>query len=330
MNLRADRKFWKCKNGSKTCTEYAQMKTARPLDLNDLPHFVEAAESGSFSAAARVLGIPPSLMSRKIARLEEAVGARLFQRTTRSLALTDAGRGFLDHARAALAAVESARQSLGDSAGSLAGRVRLSAPYGAATALWSVLSTFLRKHPEMRIDLLLADRFVDLVEERFDLAIRSSGANRMGTLIGRQLSAAPRCFFASPKYLEVHGRPRSVSDLKNHACVIQGPSADRTIWRVQVGGRKQNVVVQGRIAVNESLVAADCVADGFGIGFLPMAVCGKHLDAGTLVRILPRAAAAQAGLWMVYPDRHLPVATRALVDHLAEELPKVINTLLRP
>ena len=306
------------------------MKDAMRLDLNDIPYFVEAAESGSFSAAARVLGVPPSVVSRKIARLEMATAARLFQRTTRSLALTDAGQSFLPHAKAAMDALAGAQHSLGDSAGVVAGRVRLSAAYGAAGALRPVLSTFLERHPQVRVEVLLADRYVDLVEERIDLAIRSAASGHASNLIGRQLSNAPRCMFASAAYLASHGRPRSVAQLKDHACVILGPRADRATWRVRVGKREQSVVVHGRIAVNEASVAADCVADGLGIGFLPIAVCSKHLDAGTLVRILPRATATEAGLWLVYPDRRLAMPARALADFLVSELPKALNALVRP
>ena len=192
-----------------------------------------------------------------------------------------------------------------------------------------MLSRFLERCPEVAVELLLVDRYVDLIEERIDLAIRSAGSGLAPTLIARQLSTTPRCFFASPKYLAAHGRPRTVAELKDHQCVILGPRADRATWRVRVGTRQQSVVVHGRIAVNEAVVAADCVADGFGIGFLPIALCMKHVDAGTLVRILPRAAAPEAGLWLVYPDRNLPAATRALAEFLLDELPKAMNALGR-
>ena len=305
------------------------MKDATQLDLNDIPYFVEAAENGSFSAAARMLGVPPSVVSRKIARLEGSTGVRLFQRTTRSLALTDAGQSFLDHAKAALESVARAQQSTREAAGAVVGRVRLSAAHGAASALRPVLSRFLERHPGVSVELVLADRYVDLVEERIDLAIRAGASSHAPTLIGRQITTAPRCFFASPGYLASHGRPRSVAELKDHACVIIGPRADRAIWRVRVGSRQHSVVVRGRIAVNEALVAADCTADGLGIGFLPSAVCTRHLDGGTLVRILPRATGAEAGLWLVYPDRRLPAVTRAMVDFLMAELPKAMNALVR-
>jgi DNA-binding transcriptional LysR family regulator len=301
--------------------ELQRSKRLKFTDLNNLRYLLEVADSGSFSAAARLFGVAPSLVSRKIARLEEEVGARLFQRTTRSLTLTDAGQAFLSHARVGMQSLALAHELVGDQDGVLSGRVRLSAPVGIADALWATLSRFLVRHSGVRIELELADRYVDLVEERFDLAIRSGPERRADRLIGRRLLDAPRCLFASPDYLKLHGAPRTLSELKDHACVILGSRADRVTWQIYVGKRIQNVIVQGRVAVNEARLAAECAADGFGIAFLPLAVCAKHLAAGRLKRVLPRASAGEIGLWLVYPDRHLPAVSRALAEFLVKELP---------
>ncbi len=298
----------------------------KPTDLNNVRYLVEVADSGSFSAAARIFGVPPSLVSRRIARLEAELGARLFQRTTRSLALTDAGRAFADHARAGLQSFALAREAIGGLQGVIAGRVRVSAPVGLADALWSVVSRFLMLHPAVQVELELSDRYVDLVEARVDLAVRSGPETRSDRLIGRRLSDAPRWLVASPGYLKAHGMPATVDDLKHHAAVVLGPRCERVTWVVHVGKRSQRVVVDGRIAVNEARIAADCVADGFGIGFLPLATCGRHLASGQLRRILPRASGGAVGLWLVYPDRHLPAASRALADHLIAELPASMSS----
>jgi DNA-binding transcriptional LysR family regulator len=300
------------------------MGTSKLTDLNNIRYLIEVADSGSFSAAARHFGVPPSLVSRKIARLEEEVGARLFQRTTRSLALTDAGQAFLSHSRAAMQSLFLAHELLGDQEGVLSGRVRLSAPIGAADLLWAAISRFLIPHPDVRIEMEVSDRYVDLVEERFDLAIRSGPESRADRLIGRRLLDAPRYLFASPDYLKLKGTPRTVSDLKNHDCVILGPRADRVTWHIHIGKRIQNVIVQGRVAVNEATLAAECAADGFGIAFLPLAVCVKHVNEGRLKRVLTRASAGEIGLWLVYPDRHLPAASRALAEFLVKELPATV------
>ena len=185
------------------------MPASRGTDLNNVRYLLQVADSGSFSAAARVFGVPPSLVSRKVAQLEEDVGARLFQRTTRSVALTDAGHAFLQHARAGMDSFQLAHELLGDLSGSMTGRVRLSAPVGASEALWATVSRFLKLYPDVAVEIDIADRYVDLVEERFDLAIRSGPTSRFGKLVGRRLVYAPRRLFASPQYLESRGAPRA-------------------------------------------------------------------------------------------------------------------------
>lgn len=297
------------------------MKTTQSTDLNNIRYLLEVADSGSFSAAARLFGVPPSLVSRRIARLEEEVGARLFQRTTRSLTLTDAGQAFLSHARAGMQSFALAHELLGDSEGVLSGRVRLSAPVGTAEGLWPVVSKFLRQHPGVRVEMEFADRYVDLVEERFDMALRSAPENQADKLIGRRILDAPRRLFASPGYLKSRGIPRTVDELKDHDCVILGSHADRVTWRLHVGKQIESVIVRGCVAVNEAKIAAECAKDGFGIAFLPLAVCTKYVNAGKLKNILPKASAGKTELWLVYPDRHLPAASRALAEFLVKELP---------
>ena len=297
------------------------MKTPLGTDLNNIRYLLEVADSGSFSAAARRVGAPPSLISRKIARLERDLGVRLFQRTTRSLILTEAGQAFLRHARQGMQAFADAHDMIGDLQKAPSGRVRVTAPAGVADSLWPIISRFLVRHPRVRVELEFADRYVDLVEERFDLAIRSGAETRSDRLIGRRLVAAPQWLFASPQYLKLHGQPRSVNDLEKHACVVAGPRAEKVTWNIDVGKRRQNVVVGGRIAVNDARLAAKCAAEGFGIAFLPVALCAEYLASRKLQRVLPRASGGERALWLVYPDRHLPGASRALAEAILSELP---------
>lgn len=296
-------------------------KLRKITDLNNIRYLIEATDAGSFSAAARVFGVPPSLVSRKIARLEQQIGARLFQRTTRSVKLTDAGQAFLRHAREGMESLTLAQESLEDLEGAPSGRVRVSAPAGLADVLWNVVSRFLSRHPNVRVELELADRYVDLIEERFDLAIRAGPEQRSERLIGRRLVDAPRSLFASPDYLKTRGTPRAVGELAKHSCVTLGARTDRVTWSIHVGNRIQKVMVEGRVSVNEARLAAECAADGFGIAFLPFAVCARYIATGRLQRVLPRASGGEIGLWLVYPDRHLPAASRALAEVLVKELP---------
>ena len=288
-------------------------------DLNNIPFLLEVVDRGSFSAAARALGVPPSLVSRKIARLEADVGARLFQRTTRSMSLTDAGDAFVSHARSGMNSFSLAHELLGTLVETPTGRVRLSAPSGIGAQLWAAVSAFLMRYPGIRVEMELTDRYVDLVADRIDVAIRSGPVGRIENLVGRRLADAPRLLFAAPSYLNQRGTPRSVGDLSRHACVVLGPRSDRVTWKLQVGKRVQHVVVDGRLAVNEATLAATCAADGWGVAFLPLAVCKPHLETGALTAVLPRASGGSLALWLVYPDRHLAAASRALVQFLGTE-----------
>ena len=290
-------------------------------DLNNIRFLVEAADRGSFSAAARALGVPPSMVSRKIAKLEEDTGTRLFQRTTRSLRLTDAGQIYIEHVRSAMQSLTLAHALVGESSGVLRGRIRVSAPANAADALWNALSSFLDANPQVRIELELTDRYVDLVQEGFDFAIRAGAEAHGERLIGRRLFDAPRRLFASPKYLKARGVPRTVADLGDHDCVILGARTDRVIWNVHVGKRVHHVVVNGRVAVNEVSLAIRCAVDGFGIAFLSQTLCASHVKSGRLLTVLPTANAGVSGMWLVYPDRHLPPACRALADVLIRNFP---------
>ena len=301
------------------------MNRPRSIDLNNVRYLLEAVDSGSFSAAARIFGVPPSLVSRRIARLEKDVGARLFQRTTRSLTLTDAGQAFLDPARSGMQSLLRAQDSAGDLQSALSGRIRISVPVGAAHATWAAIASFLVQHPGIRIEMEVGDRYVDLVQERFDMAIRAGAEKRGEKLIGRRLLDAPRWLFASPQYLNARGTPRKVADLKDHDCVIFGARAERVAWKFHVGKQMHTVMVHGRVAVNEATLATQCVVDGFGIGYLSRALCANQVKAGLLKRVLPKASSGDSGLWLVYPDRHLPTASRTLVECLLKELPTSLS-----
>lgn len=290
-----------------------------PTDLNNIRFFVEVVNAGSFSAAARSSSLPPSTVSRRMARLEDDLGARLLQRTTRSLRLTDAGQTYLAHAQRALDELEVGRRAMGELQASPRGRVRLTAPSGFAEALWSVLPRFLDEHPEVRLELDLTERYVDLVEEGFDLAVRSSHGST-SALVGRRFGASVRQLFANPTYLGRRGLPRSIQDLTRHDCVILGARSDRATWTLGIGAERHKVTVRGRVAVNEARLAARCAASGFGVALLPRALCEEFLASGELRQILPRVTGGQTSLWLVYPDRRLPAAARAVADFLAREL----------
>jgi DNA-binding transcriptional LysR family regulator len=292
-------------------------------DLNNTRFLVEVVQAGSFSAAARAFQLPPSTVSRRIARLEEQLGARLFQRTTRSLQLTEAGRSYLEHARRALAELTAGQQAIGVLQETPRGRVRLAAPTGFGDLLGDLLSRFLVEFSDVRVDVELGARYVDIIEEDFDLALRAS-RDSSSTLVGRRLNGSPRQLFASPSYLERRGTPRSVTDLEHHDCVIAGARSDRVTWTLYVGTAMRRVTVRGRVAVNDPPLAARYASKGLGIAFLPRALCVPFIRSGELRQILPRVSGGESSLWLVYPDRRLPAAARALADFLTKELSRIL------
>lgn len=295
--------------------------TKPPIDLNNVRFFLKTVEGKSFSAAARVFNVPPSMVSRRIARLEREIGTRLFHRTTRSLQLTQAGLTFLRHARTGIEQFQLAQQVLGDLQDTPRGRVRLTAPVGLGDALWEVVATFMGQYPEVRVEMEFIDRFVDLAKEGFDMAIRAGRDDSFAQLIGRRLAQSPRFLLASPQYLKSRGEPKSIADLSKHDCVILGGRTERATWMLRVGSVNRKVIVTGRVAVNEARIAARCAVRGFGIAFLPRAPCAAYITDGKLIRVLPRVSGGEMSLWLVYPNKQLTAAARALADFLANKLP---------
>lgn len=296
------------------------MRSHAPSDLNNIRFLLEVVRAGSISAAARELQFPPSAVSRRLAKLEEDLGVKLLQRTTRSLQVTEVGRTYLTHAQRALEELELGQRAIGEWQSSPRGRVRMSAPAGFGEVLWSLLPTFLAANPEVRLELHLAERYVELVEERIDLALRST-YDTNSPWVGYRFGSSPRQLFASPSYLERRGPPRTVNDLVRHDCVILGANSERATWTLQVGKKTRKVAVRGRVAVNEARLAARAAADGFGIALLSRALCRSFLSSGELRPVLPRVNGGDSALWLVYPDRRLRAPVRALADFLRRELP---------
>jgi DNA-binding transcriptional LysR family regulator len=298
----------------------AKVAKRTSADLNDVRVFLDALRAGSFSAAARELALPPSTISRRVARLEVELGARLFQRSARALTLTEAGRTYAAYAERALSELSTAQQAIGDLAHAPRGRVRISAPVGMGAMLWTALEGFLRDFADVRVEIDLSDRFVDLAAEGFDMSIRSR-PDVGPDLIGRRLVGDTRQLFASPRYVEERGQPRTVRALADHDCVILGPHADRASWTLHSGGAPLRVKVRGRVAVNEAQLAARMAASGMGIVLLARSLCEGYVREGKLIRVLPRVSGGETSIWLVYPDRRLPAAARAVADFLVRELP---------
>lgn len=284
--------------------------------LGDLDIFARVAGSGSMSRAARELGLSPPVISKRIKRLEERLGVRLLQRTTRQIALTEAGRGFHERVQAILASVEEAEGWVSQRASVIRGPLRVAAPttFGRLH-IAPHLGGFLARYPEIALDLSLSDSFVDVVGDGFDVAIRIADLADT-SLVARKLAPNHRVLCATPGYLAEAGIPATLADLAGHRLLVH--NADH--WRLEGAEGLVSVPVRSVIATNSSEVIREAVLAGAGIALRSTWDIGPELRAGRLVVVLPRyRAPRRVAIHAVYPSRrHLPQRTRAFIDFLAE------------
>jgi DNA-binding transcriptional LysR family regulator len=288
--------------------------------LAALEAFARVAETGSFSGAARALGLSKSLISRQVSALEAELGARLIARTTRSLTLTEAGRGYYEQVARILAQVEEADLSVSQLQATPRGKLRVNAPMSfSLLRLAPVLPDFLALYPEIDIDLAMNDRRVDLLEEGFDLAIRI-GRLADSSLIARKLGPMRRIVCASPAYLAEHGVPDVPADLKTHACLCYSNADTVDEWRFSdPDGRPIAVEVKGRVRANNGDLLRVAALRGLGLVDLPSFLVGADLEAGRLVSVLQDFIRQDGGVHAVYPHaRYLPPKIRVFIDFLAE------------
>ena len=289
------------------------------MDLNEILVFAKVVQAGTFSGAARKLDMPKSTVSRKISDLEGRLRARLIQRTTRRLSLTDAGRTYYEYCARIVAELEEAERAVGNLQETARGRLRVTAPLNFGF-LGAIVADFLARYPEVELELVCTDRVVNLVEEGFDVAIRAR-ALADSTLIARSLGEVGTMMVANPAYLEQRGRPREPKDLTKQDCVVFGAGGDRGKWRLQQKGRAITVEVVPRLVVNDFEMVHEAVGAGLGIGLVPAFRCTNDLRDRSLERVLPEWSVADTPLHAVYPStRHLSPKIRAFVDHLQKEM----------
>jgi DNA-binding transcriptional LysR family regulator len=289
-----------------------------PIDLNEIAIFARVVQVGSFSGAARKLRVPKSTVSRKVAALEERLGARLLQRTTRRLGLTDAGRAFYDYAARIVADVEEAGRAVHELQATPRGRLRVTVPMSQGY-LGRTLGTFLARYPEVSVDVNSTDRVVDLVEDRFDIGLRA-GRLADSSLIARPIAMLRRFVFAAPSYLAQRAAPLLPEDLKNHDCLLFGPTSPREVWTLEDGARTVQIQVPARLIANDTDMLHDVAIAGLGLALLPERGCAADLKAGRLVRVLPDWRAPDVAFSAVYPStRHLSPKVTAFVELLQQE-----------
>lgn len=282
--------------------------------------FRHVAELNSFVAAGRRLALSPAAVSKNISELEAHVGARLINRTTRRMALTEEGKTYLEHVVRALDALADADQALFPGKREPSGTLRVSAPMTVTlTRLATRIPEFLARHPALTLDLHLDDRRVDLIREGFDLAIRGSDQLEDSGMVARQLGVMTHVLCAAPAYFEAHGTPQTPSDLKAHNCVRFSLSGHADLWEFSKDGRTERIAVSGRYAVTSSLAVRDALRAGFGLSLVPHPYVDDDLRTGRLVPALSDWRTIETTLYAIYPSRHhLAPKTRAFVDFLVE------------
>lgn len=268
------------------------------------------------SQAARDLGLSPPVISKRIKRLEERLGTRLLQRTTRQIALTDAGRGFHERVLAILASVEEAENWVSQRAQLAKGPLRVSAPttFGRLHVA-PYLVRFLERYPDISLDLTLSDSFVDVVGDGFDVAIRIADLADT-SLVARKLAPNHRVLCASPEYLARHGKPETLADLARHRVLVH--NADH--WRLEGPEGAVTIPIASAVSTNSSEVIREAVIAGMGIALRSTWDIGPELHSNKLSIVLPRYRAShRVAIYAVYPSRrHLPQRTRVFIDFLLE------------
>lgn len=292
------------------------------MDLNRVAAFVRVVHDGSFTGAARAMGLPKSSLSRSVSQLEQDLGVRLLHRTTRKIALTDAGAAFYERVSRALVDIDQATSAASDMQGALRGSVKVTAPvdFGAAV-LAPIVSRFVRKHPTIHVELALSGRVVDLVAEGFDLAVRA-GPLRDSSLVVRRVGTLESAFYATARYLERRPAPKKVEELRTHECVLfRANNARQDITLEGPRGETRSVTVTGPIACDDLSFVKRAVLAHAGIGLLPRFLCAKEEASGKLVGVLPAWKVVGAVLHVVYPTaRFVPQRVVVFREYVLREL----------
>ena len=285
------------------------------MDIDDLRTYVEVADAGGISPAARRLGLSKSIVSRRLFRLEAELGVQLIARTTRGAALTEAGTAFRDHAARACAEIDIARETILP-AGDLRGRLRIAAPLSLGPIyLAPVLAELARRHPMLQLHTFYSDRFVDLVGEGFDCAIRVGNLTD-SNLIARHIGAIQAKLVASPDYIREHGAPNTPDELINHEALMQGTES----WQFLDGDKMISVRPNGRFKADNGAALAAAAAAGLGLAWLPDCLVEDHLASGALVPVMTNYPVPNGGVYVLrppgqHPARKIRVLTELLIEH---------------
>jgi len=292
--------------------------------LDDLALFSRVVELGSFAELARELGVPTSTVSRAVARLEAEMEVRLLHRTTRTLRTTAEGAALYARVQPALATLRTALRDAATSETEPRGPLRITAPTDlGATLVADMLCEFTAAYPGVSVEVSLTQRVVDLVREGFDLALRA-GRLRDSSLVARRVGSLTAQLFASPRYLERRGTPRTLADLRGHDLILFRGRDGVANWKLKRGARESvTVEAHGRISGDDFLFVRESVIAGAGIGLMPRLICARALGEGDLVQVLEPWEEQGGNLAIVYPSsRHVPAKVTAFRDFLVRQFPE--------
>jgi DNA-binding transcriptional LysR family regulator len=288
-------------------------------DLEAMAIFARVVEDKSFSAAARRLNLSKSLVSKHITQLERSIGARLLNRTTRALSLTDAGAAFYEHCARIVEELEEAKLAVSRLHSEPRGLLRISSSVAFGRLhVAPAVADFLEAYPEVKIDMVTTDRFVDLAEEAFDVVIRIV-AEPAPNAVARELAPVHRKMCATPEYFGRHGVPKTLQDLEHHNCLIYTSFNPQGPWRLRGPDGDISVRVPGNLRLNDDDALAAAVLCGMGIALLPTFIVGKDLQSGRLQSVLSEYIPLERHVYAVYlPTRHLSAKVRCFIDFLLE------------
>ena len=286
--------------------------------LTAMQVFVEVAHSGSFSATADKLEMSRAMVTRYVGALEQWLGARLLQRTTRSVTLTDAGESCLRRSQQMLALMDNVEEETANRSDELRGQLRITCSMSLAYAqMAAAVVDFLKLHPQLKLDLNASEGALNLVEARIDLAIRIS-AEPDPMLVGRVLAPCTSVLVASPAYLAAHGLPQTPADLATHRCLSYA-NFGKSTWKLDRGDEHAEVRVASHFSANEATALLRATLAGGGIALQPRYLANPHLQDGSLQQVLPAWKVPDMAIYALYPSRkHLSPAVRALLDFLVQ------------
>lgn len=293
------------------------------IRLDRIAAFVRVVEAASFTTAARQLGLPKSSISRRVMYLEKELGVRLLQRTSRKLRLTEAGRTYFDHMRPAIETIAKTNQAIMKVADQPQGTVRIAVPPALGLSLLpNIIASFVRRHPSVHIEILHTVRYVDLIEEQLDLAIRIgklTDSSLIKTKIGVGMNR--RGLFASRDYLRRKGTPKTLQELTDHDCVSFSGLPGHRMWRFVSGTRSQNVKVAQTVEVDDMLFVYRAVLAGIGVGLLSLFFAAEPEARRSLVRVLPQYVTRDEPVSLVWPTRrHEPAGVVLFRNYLINNL----------